>query len=219
MREFYCPARHHCQELVQCQRCEQDIMLGYFDSNKDGGIFTSNWELYRAESPWSSCSMNWLNPGCRASTCACSMAGRHRGAQRRPQLPGHPGAAAGTVRGQIRLTEQGEVIASKYANPGNRAAQPETLVAATLEATLLQPTKPATPAFLDAPTNLSQASMAAYRAWCTRPRVSPTTSSAPRPSARSPSSTSARARPRARPASASKTCAPFPGASAGASAA
>jgi phosphoenolpyruvate carboxylase len=41
-----CPA---WPQLVQRSGCEQDIMLGYSDSNKDGGIFTSNWELYRAE--------------------------------------------------------------------------------------------------------------------------------------------------------------------------
>jgi phosphoenolpyruvate carboxylase len=70
----------------------------------------------------------------------------------------------GTVRGQIRLTEQGEVIASKYANPEIGRRNLETLVAATLEATLLQPTKPATKAFLEAAGQLSQASMAAYRA-------------------------------------------------------
>jgi phosphoenolpyruvate carboxylase len=69
----------------------------------------------------------------------------------------------GTVRGQIRLTEQGEVIASKYANPEIGRRNLETLVAATLEATLLQPTKPAPKAFLQAAEALSQASMAAYR--------------------------------------------------------
>jgi phosphoenolpyruvate carboxylase len=68
------------------------------------------------------------------------------------------------VRGQIRLTEQGEVIGSKYANPEIGRRNLETLVAATLEATLLQPTKPATKAFLQAAAELSQASMAAYRA-------------------------------------------------------
>jgi phosphoenolpyruvate carboxylase len=68
------------------------------------------------------------------------------------------------VRGQIRLTEQGEVIASKYANPEIGRRNLETLVAATLEATLLQPTKPAPKAFLQAAEQLSQASMKAYRA-------------------------------------------------------
>jgi phosphoenolpyruvate carboxylase len=70
----------------------------------------------------------------------------------------------GTVRGQIRLTEQGEVIGSKYANPEIGRRNLETLVAATLEATLLQPTKSATKAYLDAAAELSQLSMAAYRA-------------------------------------------------------
>ena len=70
----------------------------------------------------------------------------------------------GTVRGQIRLTEQGEVIGSKYANPEIGRRNLETLVAATLEATLLQPTKPAPKAFLAAAEALSHASMAAYRA-------------------------------------------------------
>jgi phosphoenolpyruvate carboxylase len=70
----------------------------------------------------------------------------------------------GTVRGQIRLTEQGEVIGSKYANPEIGRRNLETLVAATLEATLLQPTKSATSAFLEAAAELSSASMAVYRA-------------------------------------------------------
>jgi phosphoenolpyruvate carboxylase len=69
----------------------------------------------------------------------------------------------GTVRGQIRLTEQGEVIGSKYANPEIGRRNLETLVAATLEATMLQNTKPAPQAFLDAAQWLSHASMAAYR--------------------------------------------------------
>jgi phosphoenolpyruvate carboxylase len=70
----------------------------------------------------------------------------------------------GTVRGQIRLTEQGEVIASKYANAEIGRRNLETLVAATLEATLLQPTKPAPKAFLQAAETLSQSSMRSYRA-------------------------------------------------------
>jgi phosphoenolpyruvate carboxylase len=70
----------------------------------------------------------------------------------------------GTVRGQIRLTEQGEVIGSKYANPEIGRRNLETLVAATLEATLLKPTRNAPTAFLTAADELSRQSMAAYRA-------------------------------------------------------
>jgi phosphoenolpyruvate carboxylase len=67
------------------------------------------------------------------------------------------------VNGQIRLTEQGEVIASKYANPEIGLRNLETLVAATLEATLLHPTQSAPQAFLDAAEAISHSSMAAYR--------------------------------------------------------
>jgi len=71
---------------------------------------------------------------------------------------------AGTVNGQIRLTEQGEVIASKYANPEVGRKHLETLVAATLEASLLKPTRGVPQAFLEAASFLSDANMAAYRA-------------------------------------------------------
>jgi phosphoenolpyruvate carboxylase len=67
------------------------------------------------------------------------------------------------VNGQIRLTEQGEVIASKYAQPEIGRGNLETLVAATLEATLLHTTKTAPQSFLDAAQVISVASMAAYR--------------------------------------------------------
>ena len=70
----------------------------------------------------------------------------------------------GTVNAQIRLTEQGEVIASKYAQPEIGRRNLETLVAATLEATMLQPTRGAPKTFHDAARQISEASMAAYRA-------------------------------------------------------
>ncbi|MEP7282187.1 MAG: phosphoenolpyruvate carboxylase, partial [Rubrivivax sp.] len=70
----------------------------------------------------------------------------------------------GTVKGQIRLTEQGEVIGAKYAHPEIGRRNLETLVAATIEATLLHPTKNPPKAFLDAAAALSEASFAAYRA-------------------------------------------------------
>ena len=165
-------------------------MLGYSDSNKDGGIFTSNWELYRAEIALVDAVRRAAHAR-TASRCACSTAaaapsGRGGGPSYQAILAQPPG----TVNGQIRLTEQGEVIASKYANPEIGRRNLETLVAATLEATLLQPTKArAASAFLDAADgDLSQAQHARPTArWSTRRRASPTTSSAPRRSARSPS--------------------------------
>ncbi|WP_137919251.1 phosphoenolpyruvate carboxylase [Hydrogenophaga sp. 2FB] len=144
---------------------EQDIMLGYSDSNKDGGIFTSNWELYRAETALVELfdSVNKDNPkpiGLRMFHGRGGTVGRGGGPSYQAILAQPPG----TVRGQIRLTEQGEVIGSKYANPEIGRRNLETLVAATLEATLLQPTRNAPKAFLAAADELSRESMAAYRA-------------------------------------------------------
>ncbi|MDD2547258.1 MAG: phosphoenolpyruvate carboxylase [Burkholderiaceae bacterium] len=161
MREFY--ALPGVAALVQRSGGEQDIMLGYSDSNKDGGIFTSNWELYRAEIAL----VALFDELALSHQIQLRMFHGRGGTVGRGGGPSYQAILAqppGTVRGQIRLTEQGEVIASKYANPEIGRRNLETLVAATLEATLLQPTKPATKAFHDAAAQLSLASMGAYRA-------------------------------------------------------
>jgi phosphoenolpyruvate carboxylase len=141
---------------------EQDVMLGYSDSNKDGGFFTSNWELYRAET-----TLVQLFSELRSSHGIVLRLFHGRGGTvGRGGGPSYQAILAqppGTVNGQIRLTEQGEVINSKYAHPEIGRRNLETLVAATLEATLLHPTKSAPKAFLDAADAISQASMAAYR--------------------------------------------------------
>lgn len=150
-------------EMVKRSGGEQDIMLGYSDSNKDGGIFTSNWELYRAEIAL----VDLFDDLADHYGIQLRMFHGRGGTVGRGGGPSYQAILAqppGTVRGQIRLTEQGEVIASKYANPEIGRRNLETLVAATLEATLLQPTKPATKAYLEAAAFLSEASMKAYRA-------------------------------------------------------
>jgi phosphoenolpyruvate carboxylase len=144
---------------------EQDIMLGYSDSNKDGGIFTSNWELYRAETALVGL-FDALNKGSQHLIQLRMFHGRG-GTVGRGGGPSYQAILAqppGTVRGQIRLTEQGEVIGSKYANPEIGRRNLETLVAATLEATLLKPTRNAPAEFLSAADALSSQSMKAYRA-------------------------------------------------------
>ncbi len=161
MREYY--ALPGVARLVQRSGAEQDIMLGYSDSNKDGGIFTSNWELYRAEIAL----VDLFDQLANSHNIQLRMFHGRGGTVGRGGGPSYQAILAqppGTVRGQIRLTEQGEVIGSKYANPEIGRRNLETLVAATLEATMLQPTKPATRAYLEAAGALSQASMAAYRA-------------------------------------------------------
>ena len=161
MREFY--ALPGVAQLVKRSGAEQDIMLGYSDSNKDGGIFTSNWELYRAEIAL----VELFDELAASYGITLRMFHGRGGTVGRGGGPSYQAILAqppGTVRGQIRLTEQGEVIGSKYANPEIGRRNLETLVAATLEATLLQPTKPATPVFLKTAATLSSSSMAAYRA-------------------------------------------------------
>ena len=160
MRDYY--AVPGVAQLMQRSGGEQDIMLGYSDSNKDGGIFTSNWELYRAELAL----VEVFDQLGASHGIRLRMFHGRGGTVGRGGGPSYQAILAqppGTVRGQIRLTEQGEVIASKYANPDIGRRNLETLAVAMLEATLLQPTKPATPEFLAAAQQLSDASMAAYR--------------------------------------------------------
>jgi phosphoenolpyruvate carboxylase len=165
---------------------EQDVMLGYSDSNKDGGFFTSNWELYRAET-----ALVELFDQLRAEHGITLRLFHGRGGTvGRGGGPSYQAILAqppGTVNGQIRLTEQGEVIASKYAHPEIGRRNLETLVAATLEATLLHPTKSAPKAFLDAAAASARPAWRPTASWSTRRPASPTTSSTPRRSARSPS--------------------------------
>lgn len=160
MRAYY--ALPGIAAMIKRSGNEQDVMLGYSDSNKDGGFFTSNWELYRAET-----ALVEMFGGLRAEhgTTLRLFHGRGGTVGRGggPSFQAILAQPPGTVNGQIRLTEQGEVIASKYSHPEIGRRNLETLVAATLEATLLHPTKSAPKSFLDAADALSAASMAAYR--------------------------------------------------------
>ena len=161
MAQFY--ALPGITELVRRSGGEQDIMLGYSDSNKDGGFFTSNWELYRTEVALVTLfSQLEADHGIRLRLFhgRGGTVGRGGGPSYQAIIAQPPG----TVNGQIRLTEQGEVIASKYANPEIGLRNLETLVAATLEATLLHTTKAPPRAFLDAADALSEASFNAFRA-------------------------------------------------------
>jgi phosphoenolpyruvate carboxylase len=160
MREFY--ALPGIAALMVRSGAEQEIMLGYSDSNKDGGFFTSNWELYRAETAL----VGLFDELGKAHGLRLRLFHGRGGTVGRGGGPSYQAILAqppGTVQGQIRLTEQGEVIGSKYAHPEIGRRNLETLVAATLEATLLHPTKGAPKSFTDAAAALSQASFTAYR--------------------------------------------------------
>jgi phosphoenolpyruvate carboxylase len=164
MREYY--ALPGIAGLIQRSGSEQDIMLGYSDSNKDGGSFTSNWELYRAEIALVELFTELRKTLGKTRHITLRMFHGRGGTVGRGGGPSYQAILAqppGTVNGQLRLTEQGEVIASKYAHPEIGRRNLETLVAATLEATLLAPGKSAPKAFLDAAAALSDASFHAYR--------------------------------------------------------
>lgn len=158
---FACPG---VQSLVAAGKPdgyhEQEIMLGYSDSNKDGGILTSNWELYRAEVSLGQLFKNEF------PTISLRLFHGRGGTVGRGGGPSYEAILAqpnGTVNGQIRLTEQGEVIASKYANPLIGRKNLETLVCATIDASLgaagyTPPTR-----FIEALDAMSAVSFAAYR--------------------------------------------------------
>jgi len=140
----------------------QEIMLGYSDSNKDGGTFTSNWELYLAELAL----VDLFARLKREHGIVLRLFHGRGGTVGRGGGPSYQAILAqppGTVNGQIRLTEQGEVIASKYSHPEIGRRNLETLVSATLEATLLGTTAKAPAAFLEAARAISEASYRAYR--------------------------------------------------------
>jgi phosphoenolpyruvate carboxylase len=147
------------RRLVDSLGGEQEVMLGYSDSNKDGGFVTSGWELYKAE-------IGLVEVFRRHGVRIRIFHGRG-GSVGRGGGPSYDAILAqpgGAVQGQIRITEQGEIISSKYSNPEVGRRNLETLVSATLEATLAGDESPAPdPAFLETMEQLSEAAYRAYR--------------------------------------------------------
>jgi phosphoenolpyruvate carboxylase len=116
---------------IQAQTGVQEVMIGYSDSNKDGGFFTANWELTKAQA-------KLTQTGTEAGIPISFFHGRGGSVSRGGAPTGRAIAAqpAGSVHGQMRITEQGEVVSSKYANEGTAQYQMELLAASVFEHTL-----------------------------------------------------------------------------------
>jgi phosphoenolpyruvate carboxylase len=146
--------------LLKSRGGMQEIMLGYSDSNKDGGFLTSGWELYKAEIG--------LVEVFRRHGVALRLFHGRGGSVGRGGGPSYQAILAqpeGAVQAGIRITEQGEVIAGKYAHPETGRKNLEILAAASIEAALPQPEHEAPRAeFLAVMEELSASACKAYRA-------------------------------------------------------
>ena len=109
----------------------QEVMIGYSDSNKDGGFLTANYELSRAQTE-----LTRTGEKCRIPIVFFH--GRGGSVSRGGGPTGSAIAAqpAGSVNGKLRITEQGEVVSSKYANHGTAQYEMELLAASVMEHTL-----------------------------------------------------------------------------------
>ena len=152
-------ALHDYRKLVDSRGSVQEVMLGYSDSNKDGGFVTSGWELYKAE-------IGLVEVFQRHGVRLRLFHGRG-GSVGRGGGPSYDAIIAqpgGAVNGQIRITEQGEIISSKYSNAEVGRSNLEILAAATLEASLMQPNHSAPrQEYLVAMEQLSALAFKAYR--------------------------------------------------------
>ena len=139
----------------------QEVMIGYSDSNKDGGFLTANYELNRAQ-------VELTRTGAKCKIPIVFFHGRGGSVSRGGGPSGNAIAAqpAGTVNGKMRITEQGEVVSSKYANHGTAQYEMELLAASVMQHALKsrdaqQLTQP--PEYEQAMDALSSLAYTAYR--------------------------------------------------------
>ncbi len=149
----------------------QEIMIGYSDSNKDGGFFSSNWELFKAQA-------RLTRVGEELGVPVAFFHGRGGSVSRGGAPLGRAIAAqpAGSIRGRMRITEQGEVVSLKYANRGTAQYQVELLAASVIEHSLRSEHEAAlapTSEFEEAMEAISGAAQATYRRFIEHPEMLP----------------------------------------------
>ncbi|HEY0353879.1 MAG TPA: phosphoenolpyruvate carboxylase, partial [Enterovirga sp.] len=147
------------RRVVESRGGVQEVMLGYSDSNKDGGFLTSGWELYKAEIGLVE---RFQRHGIRLRLFHGRGGSVGRGGG--PSFDAILAQPAGAVHGQIRVTEQGESISGKYSNPELGRRNLEILASATIDATLLrQDRATAERSYYQALEELSETAFQAYR--------------------------------------------------------
>ena len=136
----------------------QEVMLGYSDSNKDSGFLSSNWEIYKAQRSLKQVAEEY-GVSLRIFHGRGGSVGRGGGPAYEAILaqPGH------SINGRIKITEQGEVVASKYALPELALYNLETITAAVIQASLLHSTMDHIAPWHDIMEKLSKRSREQYR--------------------------------------------------------
>ncbi|GAB4435399.1 MAG: phosphoenolpyruvate carboxylase [Chloroflexi bacterium OHK40] len=137
----------------------QEIMLGYSDSNKEGGFVAANWALYRAQVELSAVA-DHHGVRLRLFHGRGGAVGRGGGPAGQAILSQPPG----TLRGQIKMTDQGEMISDRYLDPLTASRHLEQVINAVLRAGFPEMSRPPRPEWLTAMEQIATAARAAYRA-------------------------------------------------------
>ena len=160
------------RQILEIRGKSQEVVLGYSDSNKEGGITTSQWEIYKAQ-------RSMRNIAERHGVHLRLFHGRG-GTIGRGGGPTHAAILAqpfGTVDGELKVTEQGEVISEKYGHPGIAARNLELALSAVLESSLLhrrsRKPKEALDRWTEAMDFLSAEAYTSYREFVQHPSLVP----------------------------------------------